>query len=206
MLYVTTHAQTLHPQPHSPHNISHQLHNIWRCHSYVRTEKVHCGLETIVRLLHVPPDSSLQEIQHSHLPPKTSTRLRHWVVEEGRFWPTYINNLRPPEVALCCQSHSPHQSWTPIETFTAQQKTFKVMHMVWRCIFNVNHLQVTSFLNASGKTVKFKSYKLNERPGGLTFFWFSCDIDSKDINPHIFQEIWTMVMPLLSPTPVKFHH
>ena len=58
----------------------------------------------------------------------------------------------------------------PIETFTAQNEATKVMYKVRCCVFNVNHLQAVYFLNVSGKTVNVKSEKLNEIPGGLTFF------------------------------------
>ena len=76
----------------------------------------------------------------------------------------------------------------PIETFTAQQEATKVMYKVWRCVFNVNHLQAVAFLNASDKTINVNSDKLKERHGGLTFLWLICDIDSVDIHPRILQK------------------
>ena len=76
----------------------------------------------------------------------------------------------------------------PIETFTAQQEAIKVMYKVWCCALNVNHLQVVAFLNTSGKTVKVNSDKLNDRPRGLTFFQFSCNIDSVNTDPYIRQK------------------
>ena len=76
----------------------------------------------------------------------------------------------------------------PIKKFTAQQEATKVMHKVWHCVFDVNHLQAIALINTSGKTVNVKSEKLNDRPGGLTFFRLSCEIDSVDINPCIFQK------------------
>ena len=76
----------------------------------------------------------------------------------------------------------------PTETSTAQQEATKVMYKVRRCVFNVNHLQELEFLNAYGKTVKVKSDKLIEIPGGLTFFQLICKIDSIDTDPHIFQK------------------
>ena len=59
------------------------------------------------------------------------------------------------------------------ETFTAQQEATKFVHKVRRCIFNVNHLHAVTFLNVSGKTINVKSEKLDDIPGGLTFFRFS---------------------------------
>ena len=76
----------------------------------------------------------------------------------------------------------------PIEKFSAQQEPIKVIYKVWCCVFNVNHLQVVAFLDASGNTVKFNTDKLNDRPIGLNFFWFSCKIDSVNTNPYICQK------------------
>ena len=94
----------------------------------------------------------------------------------------------------------------PIKTFIAQQEATKVMHKVWHCVFDVNHLQAIAFINTSGNTVNFKSDKLNHRPGGLTFFRLTCEIDSVYINPCICQKIRLSVLPPIFPTPVKCHH
>ena len=59
------------------------------------------------------------------------------------------------------------------------------MNKVQRCVFDFNHLQAIASLNVYGKTVSVNSDKLNDRPCGLTFFRFSCKIDSIDINPNI---------------------
>ena len=87
----------------------------------------------------------------------------------------------------------------PIEKFTAQKEATKVMQNVRRCVFNSNHLQVIAFLDASVKTVNFKSDKLNDRPGGLTSFRLSCNINIVDINPHICQKTFDLQFYLLFP-------
>ena len=76
----------------------------------------------------------------------------------------------------------------PIKTFTTQQEATKVMYKVQRCVLNVNHIQAVVFLNTSGKTVNVKSDKLNEIPGRITFFRFSREINSVDIDPCIRQK------------------
>ena len=96
-----THARMLHPWSHSPHHVSHPLRDVWRRSLHLWTAQFRCIFETIVRLLHDPLYSSLPEIPHSHLPPKTSTRLQHCLAEEVRLQPTRVNHLRPTEVALC---------------------------------------------------------------------------------------------------------
>ena len=100
--------RTLHPRLHSPHHVSYTLCDLQCCRSYLRTEWFHHNLEPVVHLQHDPSDSSLQKRPLSHLPPKTSTCLRHRVAEEGRLQPTRVDYLRPPEATLCCQSHSPN--------------------------------------------------------------------------------------------------
>ena len=79
----------------------------------------------------------------------------------------------------------------PIKKFTAQQEATKIMYNVWHCVYNVNQLQAVAFINAYGKTIYVKSDKINERLGGLTFFWFRCEIDIVDIDPFIIQKIVT---------------
>ena len=108
-----THTQMFLPRPHSLHHFSHPLRNIWRCCFYLRTELFHRSLKPVVRLGHVPPYSSLWEIPHSHLPPKTSTLPRQCVVEVDQILPTCVDHIRLPKVALCCQSHSPYHSRSP---------------------------------------------------------------------------------------------
>ena len=75
-----------------------------------------------------------------------------------------------------------------IETFNTQQEGIKIMYKVGRCVLNINNLQVVAFLNASGKTVNVKSDKINDISSGLTFFRFSCDIESVNTDPYIFQK------------------
>ena len=94
----------------------------------------------------------------------------------------------------------------PIETFTAQQEATKVMHKVWRCVFNVNHLQVVAFLNVSDKTVQVKSDKLNKIPGRLTFFQFRCKIDIIDITPVFVRKFRLSFLPPISPAPAQFNN
>ena len=62
------------------------------------------------------------------------------------------------------------------------------MQKVRRCVFDVNHLQEIEFLNMSGNTVDINSEKLNDRPGGLTFFRFICETNSVDMDPRICQK------------------
>ena len=59
------------------------------------------------------------------------------------------------------------------------------MHNIRLCVFMVNHTQALVFINASENSVNIKSDKLNDIPGGLTFFQLSCEINSVDIDPHI---------------------
>ena len=59
------------------------------------------------------------------------------------------------------------------------------MHKFIRCVFGVNHLQLIVFLYSSCNTDSVKTDKFNYRPGRITFFRFSCEIDSVYNNPFI---------------------
>ena len=184
-MYVTKHTRTLYPRPQLPHNVSLPLRDLRCCRSYLRTAQFHRGLKPVVFLQNDPSDSHFGK---EHIPtsfPKIQPVFNTaWRKKSGfdQLASTIHGLLKSHSVAdtiplISCK--------VPIETFIEQQEASKFIHKVRRSVFDVNHLQAIEFLDVSGKNVNIKSDKLNDRPSELTFFQFSCGIDSVDSEPCI---------------------
>ena len=80
-----------------------------------------------------------------------------------------------------------------MDTYSALQDSEKQLFAILKSAFDVTNLTASAFLDSSGKSVKLTSEALKDRPDGITYFRFNCNIDPAfhdirvDQDPLCFQ-------------------
>ena len=73
----------------------------------------------------------------------------------------------------------------PIDVHFAAQDAMKKMQRVLASAYDINNLNISTFLTTTGKRVQLKSEKLADRPEEFSIFRFSYNLDPTSIDPRI---------------------
>ena len=90
----------------------------------------------------------------------------------------------------------------PIDVHFAAQDAMKNMQRVLASAYDIDNLNVSTFLTTTGKQVQLKSEKFADRPEEFSFFRFSYNLDPTSIDPRTMQKPTFFILPSLITTQV----